>query len=50
MTSVIVLEWQTQKKRRESIKPEFIDFKRYSRFLKLDSSYDFGLKSLIAEK
>jgi len=51
MTSVTAPEWQTQKKRRESIKPEFIDFKRYSRFLNPEnSSYDFGLKSLIAEK
>ena len=51
MTSVTAPEWQKQKKRRESIKPEFIDFKRYSRFLNPEnSSYDFGLKSLIAEK
>ena len=50
MTSVIAPEWQTQKKRRESKKPEFIDFKRYFRFLNPEnSSYDFGLKSLIAE-
>ena len=51
MASVIAPEWQKQKKRRESIKPEFIDFKRYSRFLNPENtSYDFGLKSLIAEK
>ena len=38
------------KKLRESIKPEFIDFKLYSRFLNQENSYyDFGLKSLIAE-
>ena len=37
------------KKRRESKKPEFIDFKRYFRFNPENSSYDFGLKSLIAE-
>jgi len=50
MTSVTAPEWQKQKKRRESIKPEFIDFKRYSRFLNPEnSSYDFGLKSLIAK-
>ena len=50
MTSVIAPEWQTQKKRRESKKPEFIDFKRYFRFLNPEnSSYDFGLKLLIAE-
>ena len=50
MTSVIAPEWQTQKQRRESKKPEFIDFKRYFRFLNPEnSSYDFGLKSLIAE-
>ena len=42
---------ETQKIRRESIKPKFIDFKRYSRFFNPEnSSYDFGLKSLIAEK
>ena len=47
MTRVIAPEWQTQKKRRESKKPEFIDFKRYFRFLNPEnSSYDFGLKSL----
>ena len=51
MTSVTAPEWQTQKKRRESKKPEFIDFKRYFCFLHPEnSSYDFGLKSLIAEK
>jgi len=51
MTSVTAPEWQKQKKRRESIKPEFIEFKRYSRFLNPEnSSYDFGLKSLITEK
>ena len=34
-----------------STKNGFIDFKRYSRFLNPEnSSYDFGLKSLIAEK
>ena len=51
MTSVTAPEWQKQKKRRESIKPEFIEFKHYSRFLNPEnSSYDFGLKSLITEK
>lgn len=51
MTSVTAPEWQKQNQRRESIKPEFIDFKRYSRFLNpKNSSYDFGLKSLITEK
>jgi len=51
MTSVTAPELQTQKKRRESKKPEFIDFKRYFRFLNPEnSSYDFGLKSLITEK
>ena len=50
MTSVIAPECQKQKKRRESKKPEFIDFKRYFRFLNPEnSSYDFGLKSLITE-
>ena len=45
MASVIAPEWQKQKKRRESIIPEFIDFKRYSRFLNPDhTSYEFGLK------
>ena len=49
--AITVQKWQKQKKRRESIKPEYIDFKRYSRFLNPEnSSYDFGLKSLIAEK
>ena len=38
------------KKRRESKKPEFIDFKRYFRFFNPEnSSYDFGLKSMIVE-
>ena len=51
MASVIAPEWQKQKKHRESIKPEFIDFKRYSRFLNPENtSYDFDLKSLIPEK
>ena len=51
MTSVTAPEWQTQKKRRKSIKPEFIDFKRYSRFLNPENtSYDFDLKSLIEVK
>ena len=50
MTSETAPEWQTQKKRRESKKSEFIDFKCYFRFLNPEnSSYDFGLKSLIAE-
>ena len=50
MTSVIAPEWQMHKKRREGKKPEFIDFKCYFRFLNPEnSSYDFGLKSLIAE-
>ena len=51
MTSVTAPEWQKQKKRRESIKLEFIDFKRYFCFLNAEySSYDFGLESLITEK
>ena len=51
MTSVIAPEWQMHKKRRKGKKSEFIDFKRYFRFLNPEnSSYDFGLKSLIAEK
>ena len=39
------------KKLRESKIPEFIDFQRYFRFFNPEnSSYDFGLKLLIAEK
>ena len=50
MTSVTAPEWQTHKNVEKVKKPEFFDFKRYFSFLNPEnSSYDFGLKSLIAE-
>ena len=50
MSSVTAPEWNTQKKLRERIQPELIDFKRYSRFLNPEkSSYDFKLESLFVE-
>ena len=47
MASVTAPKWITQKKQLEKITPNFVDFKRYSRFLNPEnSSYDFRLESL----
>ena len=47
MASVTAPKWITQKKQLEKITPNFVDFKRYSRFLNPENtSYDFRLESL----
>jgi hypothetical protein len=47
MSSVTAPKWETNKKRLAKIQPNFVDFKRYSRFLNPENtSYDFRLETL----
>jgi hypothetical protein len=51
MGSVTAPKWETQKKRLAKIKPDFVDFKRYSRFLNPENtSYDFKIESLFNQQ
>jgi ABC-type sugar transport system substrate-binding protein len=51
MGIVTAPKWETQKKRLAKIQPDFVDFKRYSRFLNPENtSYDFKLESLFNQQ
>ena len=51
MGSVTAPKWETQRKRLAKIKPDFVDFKRYSRFLNPENtSYDFKIESLFNQQ